>query len=339
MRERLQAACRFDWSRISPAIFGSLFQGIMDSRERRKIGAHYTSEGDILKLLGPLFLDELRAEFNAIRDDRSTRRVARLHEFQQKLGGLKFLDPACGCGNFLVIAYRELRRLEHDVLGMIYPTGIPRDIFTSDEFAKLSVVDVHQFHGIEIGEWPVRIAETALWLTDHQMNLELSERTGNLFQRIPLRASPHVRLGNALRLDWNDILPASQCSYVMGNPPYLGKKEQSPSQKSDHDLIWDGYPGAGILDYVTCWYVRAGQYTRGTRIRCAFVSTNSISQGEQVGIFWSRLIHDLSIRGRTRHSTSARGRAGASSPTSGPPMRARRRPFSASLRTPASSLG
>jgi len=305
MRNTLLAACHFDWSRISPAIFGSLFQGIMDAKERRQIGAHYTSERDILKVIRPLFLDELRAEFERIKWDRSTRQTARLHEFQAKLSKLKFLDPACGCGNFLVIAYRELRRLELDVLDMIYNTGFPPGLFASDEYAKLSLVDVNQFYGIEIGEWPARIAETALWLTDHQMNTKLSEATGNLFQRIPLRAAPHIKCANALRFDWNELLPSKECSYVLGNPPFVGKKEQNAAQKADHDLIWDRIKGSGILDYVTCWYVKAGHYARQTNIRCAFVSTNSISQGEQVGVLWSRLLNEFGFKIHFAHTTFA----------------------------------
>jgi len=307
MRNRLVAACRFDWSRISPAIFGSLFQGIMDNKARRQIGAHYTSERDILKVIRPLFLDELRAEFEAIKSDRSTRRVARLHEFQAKLATLRFLDPACGCGNFLVIAYRELRRLELEVLKVLNNdfAGTQQEAFTADEFAKLSQVDVNQFYGIEIGEWPARIAETALWLTDHQMNTELTLATGNLFQRIPLRVAPHIKCANALRFDWNELLPAKECSYVLGNPPFVGKKEQNADQKADHDLIWDRIKGAGILDYVTCWYVKAGEYVKRFNIRCAFVSTNSITQGEQVGVLWSRLINDFGIKIHFAHTTFA----------------------------------
>lgn len=304
MRTRLAAACRFDWSRISPAIFGSLFQGIMDSKERRQLGAHYTSERDILKVIKPLFLDALREEFEQIRkDSRPTQRNNRLQEFQIKLGKLKFLDPACGCGNFLVIAYRELRRLELDVLKA-------RHNFDSREWdlnlgveGKMSVVDVDQFYGIEIGEWPARIAETALWLTDHQMNTILSLSSGNNFQRIPLKASPHIHCANALRMDWNELLPASECSYVLGNPPFIGKKEQNAEQKADHVAIWGKVSGAGILDYVTCWYVLAAQFVQSQNTTCAFVSTNSISQGEQVSVLWDRLLNHLGVRIHFAHTT------------------------------------
>ncbi|MCF6286194.1 MAG: class I SAM-dependent DNA methyltransferase, partial [Candidatus Hydrogenedentes bacterium] len=181
MRMRLVAACRFDWSRISPAIFGSLFQGIMDKKERRQIGAHYTSERDTLKVIKPLVRDALREEFEQMRKDkRPSHRNNRLEQFQLKLGKLKILDPACGCGNFLVIAYRELRRLELDVLQVRHDFDNREQEFEFGEVSKMSVVDVDQFYGIEIGEWPARIAETALWLTDHQMNTELSLSSGNM---------------------------------------------------------------------------------------------------------------------------------------------------------------
>ncbi len=290
MRMRLAAACRFDWSRISPAIFGSLFQGIMDSKERRQLGAHYTSERDILKVIKPLFLDALREEFEQIRkDSRPTQRNNRLAEFQLKLGKLKFLDPACGCGNFLVIAYRELRRLELDVLKARHNFDSREQEFEFGEVSKMSVVDVDQFYGIEIGEWPARIAETALWLTDHQMNTELSLSSGNAFQRIPLKTSPHIHCANALRMDWNELLPAAECSYVLGNPPFIGKQFQTAEQKSDIKRIFPTISSNGLLDYVTCWYNKALDYVGTLPITCAFVSTNSITQGEQATILWREL--------------------------------------------------
>lgn len=314
MRDRLIAACRFDWSRISPAIFGSLFQGIMDATERRQIGAHYTSERDILKLIGPLFLDELRAEFEQIsRDSRKGHRDSRLVQLQEKLRKLKFLDPACGCGNFLVIAYRELRRLELDIIKLRYDFDTWQEELPAGEALKLSNVDVDQFYGIEIGEWPARIAETALWLTDHQMNTELSLSTGNIFQRIPLKATPHIRCANALRIDWNDLLPVDECSYVLGNPPFVGAKYQNAEQKADVRRLAGHVSGSGLLDYVALWYLRAVEYITGTSIRCAFVSTNSISQGEQVGVLWDELFRygaKIHFAHRTfSWQSEARGRA------------------------------
>ncbi len=292
MRTQLLRACDFDWSRISPAIFGSLFQGIMDPKERRQIGGHYTTERDILKVIRPLFLDEFRAEFKTVMEDRrKAHRDRRLHEFWERMSGLRFLDPACGCGNFLVVAYRELRELEIEVINALYGSeggGKFQELISGEE-AKLSQVDVHQFYGIEIGEWPARIAETALWLTDHQMNSQLSVATGNFYQRIPLRAAPHIRCANALRMDWNDLLPARECSFVLGNPPFVGAKYQSAVQRSDVRLVAGRVKNSGLLDYVTMWYFRAVEYIQKTSIRCAFVSTNSISQGEQVGILWEEL--------------------------------------------------
>ena len=290
MRNSLLAAASFNWGRISPAVFGSLFQGIMDDKERRQIGAHYTSERDILKLIRPLFLDALHGEFEQLKAlKQKNRREKELVEFQNKLAGLKFLDPACGCGNFLVVAYRELRRLETDILLFRHKTAVHQEELPAGEMLKLSKVDVHQFYGIEIEEWPARIAETALWLTDHQMNIELSLAFGNQFQRIPLKSTPHIRHGNALRFDWNELLPAAECSYVMGNPPFVGHHNQTAEQKLDQHLVLRNLPARGVLDYVSNWYVKACEYMADTPLSLAFVSTNSITQGEQAGILWSEL--------------------------------------------------
>ena len=255
MRNSLLACTRFDWSQISPAIFGSLFQGIMEARERRQIGGHYTSERDILKVVRALFLDDLRAEFERIKGDKS-----QLRQFHQKLCRLRFLDPACGCGNFLVITYRELRLLEIEVLKALHGGGQQRlDIQT------LSLVDVDAFYGIEISEWPARIAEVAMWLMDHQMNLRLSEEFGQYFVRLPLTKSPTIVCGNALRLDWKAVLPPEQCSYVLGNPPFVGKQFLDPGQNEDMELVCGHIKGYGVLDYVTAWYVKAACYVQGRR--------------------------------------------------------------------------
>ncbi len=224
MRESLLDACAIDWSGISPAIFGALFQSIMDARARRNLGAHYTGEDNILKVIKPLFLDELWAEFQRIKGNRN-----RLFEFHKKLRTLNFLDPACGCGNFLVITYRELRLLELAVLRAAYQDGQQ----LLDIHQRL-LVDVDQFHGIEIEEFPAQIAQVALWLMDHQMNVLAGEEFGLYFARIPLKATPHIVHGNALRLDWEDVLPASRCSYVLGNPPFMGKQlPDDAQQKAD----------------------------------------------------------------------------------------------------------
>ena len=286
MREALLDACALDWSAISPAIFGSLFQSIMDDKARRNLGAHYTSEENILKLIKPLFLDALWAEFARVKSNKN-----RLAEFHQKLRRLTFFDPACGCGNFLVISYRELRLLELDVLRAAHQTGQ-----LSVDVQQLIGINVDQFYGIEIEEFPAQIAQVALWLMDHQMNLRVSEEFGLYFARIPLTTSPHVVHGNALRLDWNEVLPAERCSFLMGNPPFIGYSNQSTAQKSDTASIFSPLKGGGMLDFVAAWYVKAAFYIQAQEdefqhvTRCAFVSTNSITQGEQVSILWSWLL-------------------------------------------------
>ncbi len=284
MRNRLLACCRFRWAKISPAVFGSLFQSIMAAPQRRQIGAHYTSERDIMKLIKSLFLDELHEEFERARN---TSRPA-LKRFHQKLGSLKFIDPACGCGNFLVIAYRELRLIELELLKELHSRELTKGQQVLEIRDELRVT-VDQMHGIEILEWPTRIAEVAIWLMDHQMNLEVSQTFGQYVARLPLENSPHIACANALRIDWNELLPADECNYVLGNPPFVGKKERNSAQKADHQTIWRKLPGSFPLDYVTCWYAVALTYMTGTSARAAFVSTNSISQGEQVGLLWTKL--------------------------------------------------
>ena len=303
MRNALLACTRFDWARISPAIFGSLFQSVMEPKERRQIGGHYTNERDILKLIRSLFLDELREEF-----ERAKRSKAELRRFHEKLSELRFLDPACGCGNFLVITYRELRLLEIEILKLLYPHR-QQEL----NIQRLSLVDVDAFYGIEISEWPVRIAEVAMWLMDHQMNLRLSEAFGQYFVRLPLTKSPTIVCGNALRLDWKEILPPEKCSYILGNPPFVGKKARNTQQQSYMNIVFGDVKGTGVLDYVCCWYLRAAQYIQGTRIMVGFVSTNSITQGEQPGILWP-ILFNLQLKIHFAHRTfawesEARGKA------------------------------
>ncbi len=299
----LMICTTFDWSCISPAIFGSLFQGIMEKTDRRRISAHYTSERDILKVIRSLFLDDLRAEFEKIKTNKN-----QLKQFHQKIVNLQFLDPACGCGNFLVIAYRELRLLEIDVLKAIYGSQKQVDIH------NLSLIDVDAFFGIEICEWPARIAEVAMWLMDHQMNIRLSEAFGQYFIRLPLEKSPTIVLGNALRLDWKKILPPEKCRYVLGNPPFVGKHLMTAEQGDDMEIVWGNGNGAGVLDYVTGWYRKAAEYIQGTRVVVGFVSTNSISQGEQVGALWNPLFQHFGLKIHFAHRTfawesEARGKA------------------------------
>ena len=285
MREALLDACALDWSAISPAIFGALFQSIMDGKARRNLGAHYTSEENIQKLIKPLFMDALWAEFDKVKKNRN-----KLFEFHKKLRGLTFFDPACGCGNFLVIAYRELRLLELDILRA--SLALEREFKQSlvDIFQLLSI-DVDQFHGIEIEEFPAQIAQVALWLVDHQMNLKVSEEFGMYFARIPLKTSPHIVHGNALTLDWNDVLPAERASYVMGNPPFVGKQHQSAEQKLGAAPLFARLEGGGVLDFVAAWYIKATDYSNVNPVIAAgFVSTNSIVQGEQVGSLWGWML-------------------------------------------------
>lgn len=280
IRDALLEACVFDWAAISPAIFGSMFQNVLEKPERRSLGAHYTTEANILRTIRPLFLDDLEAELAGIHSK------PKLRTFLDKLRGLTFFDPACGCGNFLVIAYREIRRLETDALRRLQTKrGVEDQLLIN-----ISIdcqVRVDQFFGMEIEEFPAKIARTALYLVDHLCNREVSKEFGQHFVRFPIPASPHIECCNALRADWNALLPASRASYVLGNPPFVGKKEQTASQKSDLAAIWGS--GAGVLDYVTCWYSKAAEYTRGTTIRVGFVSTNSIAQGEQVAVLWGKL--------------------------------------------------
>jgi hypothetical protein len=304
MREIMLECSSLDWGKISPAIFGGMFQSVMNPEERRNLGAHYTSEKNILKLIKPLFLDELHAEFENVKSNKN-----KLREFHQKLGNLKFLDPACGCGNFLIITYRELRLLELEVLKELYKT---QQVFEIDQIMN---VDVDQFYGIEYDEFPARIAEVALWLTDHQMNLRISEAFGLYYARLPLRKSATIVHGNALRIDWEEIVSKEELNYILGNPPFYGYAYQTAEQKEDMAQIYSNIKGAGVLDYVTAWYIRAAQYIQTTKINVAFVSTNSISQGEQVGILWNELFNRYKLKIQFAHRTfkwsnEAKGNAG-----------------------------
>jgi len=285
MRQILIDCCYLDWSRISPAIFGSLFQGVMDEKARRNLGAHYTSEKNILKVIKPLFLDELYEEYNKIKHD-----SRQLDKFHLKLSGLRFLDPACGCGNFLIIAYRELRLLEIEVLKARFKNQIATNI----EF--YINVNVDQFYGIEYEEFPAQIAQVAMWLIDHQMNQLVSETFGEYFVRLPLRKSATIAHGNALRIDWQSLIKEEgvRYNYILGNPPFIGTAYQTPEQKGDLAEIFKNVGSQGMLDYVAAWYMKAADYmmdfnTKDNKTKTAFVSTNSISQGEQVGILWKEL--------------------------------------------------
>ena len=306
MRALLLDASALDWSRISPAIFGAMFQSVMDAKARRNLGAHYTSEKNILKLIGPLFLDDLKAELKRIGNS-----DGRLRAFHAKLADLRFLDPACGCGNFLVIAYRELRLLELEVLRRLHPEGeSSRALWVSEEVQ----VDVDQFYGIELEEFPAQIAQVALWLMDHQMNMLVSEAFGNYFVRLPLKKSPTIVNDNALRADWNAIVPRERLSYILGNPPFSGAMVMSDDARESFREVFADLKGAGVLDFVAAWYWLAAKYIQGTPVHVGFVSTNSICQGEQVGLLWRPLLDRYWVRINFAHRTfkwsnEARGKA------------------------------
>ena len=317
MRQALLDASRFDWTAISPAIFGALFQAVMEPADRRAQGAHYTTEKNILKVIEPLFLDDLCAEFQKLQKRRGDRSMADLRKFRDRLGTLRLFDPACGCGNFLIIAYRQLRTLEIEVLREM----ASRTDATQLELEVQSVVDVDQFYGIEIGEFPARIAATALWMMDHIMNNRLSLEFGKTYARIPIEKSPHIHHADALEIDWGEVLSPNECSYVFGNPPFGGAKFQSAGQRAQVRHIAALGGSGGTLDYVAAWFIRAGEYVRRTQRenssqppRIGFVATNSITQGEQVAQLWPLLLdcHRLEIAFAHRTfawGSDARGKA------------------------------
>jgi hypothetical protein len=342
MRQALLDCCYIDWSKISPAIFGSMFQSVMNPKERRNLGAHYTSETNILKLIKPLFLDELWKEFESIKDNKN-----KLPEFHKKLSNLKFLDPACGCGNFLVITYRELRLLEFEVLKALNKSGQ-----TFLDVSQILWINVDQFSGIEYEEFPARIAEVAMWLIDHQMNMLVSSEFGQYVARLPLKKAANIVFGDALQIDWgtlkhknvaivyadelnykelndhsetygtlnvitksvskideNKEFPESKKThrvihdYIIGNPPFIGSNLMSQAQRNQVVKEFDNIAGAGVLDYVTAWYIKAAKYMQGTKIKAAFVSTNSIVQGEQTAILWGQMLNKYGIKIHFAHRT------------------------------------
>ncbi|MCL2183062.1 MAG: class I SAM-dependent DNA methyltransferase [Chitinispirillia bacterium] len=317
MRKALLDSCSFDWGFITPSIFGSMFQAAMSEEQRREMGAHYTEESNILKAINPLFMDDLNTEFELIKSN-----TKKLQAFHDKLARLKFLDPACGTGNFLIIAYRELRRLEMRVLEAIYTIGSAQgaSIQMALDVRDRSKIDVDQFYGIEIDEFACEIARVGLWLMDHQCNMELSKAFGGYYVRLPLDKSAVICHSNALTIDWNAVCPANELSYILGNPPFWGARLMSEEQKADLVAVIvdsSGKPikGTGNLDYVSAWYYKATQFIQqNMQMRVALVSTNSITQGDQVALMWKSLIEDYNVKidfaYRTFHWTSAaRGKA------------------------------
>jgi hypothetical protein len=305
MRQALLDCCYIDWSKISPAIFGSMFQSVMNPKERRNLGAHYTSETNILKLIKPLFLDELWKEFESVKDNKN-----KLPEFHKKLSTLKFLDPACGCGNFLVITYRELRLLEFEVLKALNKSGQ-----TFLDVSQILWINVDQFSGIEYEEFPARIAEVAMWLIDHQMNMLVSSEFGQYFVRLPLKKSANIVHADALETDWENVVSKNELSYIIGNPPFIGSRLMNKIQKESLIRVFDNAKNSGEVDYVSGWYIKAAKYIQNTKIKVAFVSTNSIVQGEQTSILWGQMLNKYNIKIHFAHRTfkwsnEAKGNAG-----------------------------
>ena len=282
--------CTFDWTQIQPSIFGSLFQTVMDDKERGDLGAHYTSETNILKILNPLFLNDLHKELIAAKRDKK-----KLEILRYKISQLHFLDPACGCGNFLILAYRELRLIDIEIIEQLN--------LTKEAAYMLNPIHLDNFFGIEYDPFSAYIAKVALWLVEHQMNMRLFQSCNLDIKTIPLREAAKIVTGNALRTDWKKAFGNKTVDFIFGNPPFLGKHLQSVEQKEDMDLVFKDVQGSGVLDYVTCWYIRAAQYIKDTTIKAAFVSTNSIAQGEQVGILWKEMFEQYKIKIHFAHQT------------------------------------
>jgi hypothetical protein len=297
-RTAVLEACAIDWSMVSPAVFGSMFQAVRDARTRREVGEHYTSEENVLKTLNPLILDELRAEFERAGKMKNEKLI--LSRLWERLGQVRFLDPACGCGNFIIVAYRELRDIELRIMERLQElTGDGQLSFDPTQSLK---VRLDHFYGIEIDEWPARIAEAAMFLVDRQCDLKLRERFGDAPKRLPIRLQPTIVAGvSALMTDWTSVLPPSESVVVAGNPPFLGISLRSEAQKAELKSVWkDRYHGS--LDYVTGWYAKAIDYFAKTDGRWAFVSTNSVTQGEEVAPLFGA-VHDAGWRISFAHRT------------------------------------
>lgn len=295
VRNILLECIEFDWSNVSPAIFGSMFQSVMDEKERHDLGAHYTSEKNILKVIEPLFLDALQNELEVANN------TEKLHALWDRIANITLLDPACGCGNFLVVAYRELRRIEIEIIkkldkgkkGTVAKVDSGQDHLGLDiDLRNLSRMSVERMYGIEIEDFPAEVAKLSLWLVDHMMNMELGAYYGKPLKKLPLTEAPHILSGvSALKVDWDQLVSKKTLTHIIGNPPFIGSKVMSLDQRKEITDLFDKAKGSGVLDYVTGWYAKASEYIQGTSITCAFVSTNSITQGEQVGFLW-RVLQD-----------------------------------------------
>ncbi len=299
MRDVLIECCLFNWKDISPAIFGSLFQSIMDKETRRNLGAHYTSEQNILKLIEPLFLDTLKVDFKEIEKLKQVnKRAQKFIELMKRIQGLKFLDPACGCGNFLIITYRELRKLELKILQAQQKDAGQMHIGIEIE----PQIKLNNFYGIEIDEWPARIAEVAMWLTQHQMNVEFAKAFGTEPDLLPLIQHANIHHTNALEVDWSEVVEKDKLNYIIGNPPFVDRKGRNPKQNESHKLILEKLKGYGNLDFVSNWFYKAALFTQNTTIETALVSTNSITMGEQVGTLWQSML-EMGIKINFAHRT------------------------------------
>ncbi len=291
MRNALIDCCAYDWSDISPVIFGSLFQAVIHEEERRSLGAHYTSERNILRVVRPLFLDELREEFETIKDNKTS-----LEKFRKKINSLMFLDPACGCGNFLVVTYRELRLLDIEIVQKQFKGKYVTDA------GLLSNIHLENFHGYEVDQTSGMIAEVAMWLTEHQMNMRLESEFGKTVPTIPLDEAAVIVKENSLNLVWSTKKKDKTYDYILGNPPFVGKQYQTAEQKKDIDKVFRKVQGAGVLDYVACWYIKAAEYMKEhPQTRTALVSTNSITQGEQKSVLWNELLANYKIKIQFAH--------------------------------------
>ena len=308
IRDMLLECMTFDWSRVSPAIFGSMFQSVMNEKERHDLGAHYTSETNIKKVINGLFLEELLQELNVAATNK-----AKLEALWEKMAKITLLYPACGCGNFLVISYRELRTIENEIIRRLHGKADKRAIAHSVTHARLdlgevdlqtiSKLSIERMCGIEIDAFPVEVAKLSLWLVDHKMNVDLGRIFGEHLVKLPLREQPHIVQGNALRVDWESVVPKDKLTHILGNPPYLGYKQQQPEQKKDMEMSCGDVDGTGVLDYVAGWYIKAAKLIQGTQISVAFVSTNSITQGEQVAALWRPMMEQFGVKITFAHRT------------------------------------
>ena len=300
IKDTIIEASAFNWSEISPTIFGAVFESTLNPETRRSGGMHYTSIENIHKVIDPLFLDDLRAEFEEIKKITVKKnRNQKLEAFQDKLSKLTFLDPACGSGNFLTETYVSLRRLENQILRSLWD----EQIGFGDTAMNPIKVSISQFYGIEINDFAVTVAKTALWIAESQMMKETESVVLMHLDFLPLKTNAYIIEGNALHIDWETVIPSGELSYIMGNPPFVGGMYMTETQKDEIRNIFDNVTGAGEFDYVTGWYKKAVKYTLGTKISCAFVSTNSICQGSQVITFWKHLITEYSIHIDFAHTT------------------------------------